>query len=82
MPIKSDIQVFWLGGNEYNVLSNGHSYKVSVKYPEELNEDVRTFECSCPAAKYHPEKLCKHIQAVITYIDRQERGEGGGNDVL
>lgn len=62
------------GTNTYMVHSGDNTYAVTVEYPEENNEDVRTFECTCPAAKYHPEKMCKHVLAVIEHIDNEENG--------
>jgi len=43
---------------------NKQIYTVEVKYPEHLNENVRTFKCSCKG-----DGLCKHAQAVIEYLE-------------
>ena len=39
-------------------------YTIGVEYPEHLNENVRTFKCSCKG-----DGLCKHAQAVIEYLE-------------
>jgi hypothetical protein len=44
---------------------NKQIYTVGVEYPEHLNENVRTFKCSCCKG----DGLCKHAQAVIEYLE-------------
>jgi hypothetical protein len=52
-------------GNKFFVKSgNKQIYTVGVEYPEHLNENVRTFKCSCKG-----DGLCKHAQAVIEYLE-------------
>lgn len=46
------------------VTGNKQIYTVGVEYPEHLNENVRTFKCSCKG-----DGLCKHAQAVIEYLE-------------
>ena len=41
-----------------------NTYTVEVKYPERMNENVRTFKCNCKG-----EGLCKHARAVIEYLE-------------
>jgi hypothetical protein len=40
-------------------------YTVGVEYPEHLNENVRTFKCSCCKG----DGLCEHARAVIEYLE-------------
>ena len=46
------------------VKSGKNMYRVKVEYPEWMNENVRTFKCSCKG-----DGLCKHAQAVIEYLE-------------
>jgi uncharacterized Zn finger protein len=46
------------------VKSGKNMYRVKVEYPEHLNENVRTFKCSCKG-----DGLCKHARAVIEYLE-------------
>jgi len=57
---------------EFEVVSDsGHTYTVAETANDETcgDEILRTWECDCPAAKFHPEKLCKHIQAVVDHVE-------------
>ena len=44
---------------------NKQIYTVEVEYPEHLNENVRTFKCSCCKG----DGLCEHARAVIEYLE-------------
>jgi 3-methyladenine DNA glycosylase AlkC len=47
------------------VKSGKNMYRVKVEYPEHLNENVRTFKCSCCKG----DGLCEHARAVIEYLE-------------
>ena len=51
-------------GRNFFVKTGKQIYTVGVEYPEHLNENVRTFKCSCKG-----DGLCKHAQAVIEYLE-------------
>ena len=57
-------------GNQYFVKSGNNTYTVEVEYPEHLNENVRTFKCSCKG-----DGLCKHARAVIEYLEGLDEAE-------
>ena len=48
---------------------SGKTYTVMQTSNDETTEDkiLRTFECDCPAGSH--KRLCKHINAVIDWID-------------
>jgi hypothetical protein len=52
-------------GQFFNVKSGNNTYTVEVEYPEHLNENVRTFKCSCCKG----DGLCEHARAVIEYLE-------------
>jgi uncharacterized Zn finger protein len=51
-------------GQFFNVKSGNNTYTVEVEYPEWMNENVRTFKCSCKG-----DGLCEHARAVIEYLE-------------
>ena len=56
----------------WSVLSDsGKTHTVTETANDETGHDdiLRTWDCSCPAARFHPEKLCKHVLAVIDHED-------------
>ena len=65
-------------GNRYTVKSDsGNTY--TVKYagcdPDEYDENIRLWECDCPAGSFG--KTCKHIKAISVFIADQVEGELG-----
>jgi hypothetical protein len=49
----------------FTVKSGNNTYNVYVLYPEWMNENVRTFKCSCCKG----DGLCEHARAVIEYLE-------------
>lgn len=50
--------------------ASGHDY--TVRYCGSGDGDpeyIAIWECDCPAARYRPNDLCKHIRAVIEFED-------------
>ena len=60
------------GHQAWDVLSpSGKTYHVRYEGCGD-GEDVRLWSCNCPASKYHPETMCKHIIATINVVDEVE----------
>jgi hypothetical protein len=49
----------------FTVKSGNNTYTIYVLYPEWMNENVRTFKCSCCKG----DGLCEHARAVIEYLE-------------
>ena len=57
--------------NRFFVKTGKQVYTVGVEYPEHLNENVRTFKCSCCKG----DGLCEHARAVIEYLEGLDEAE-------
>ena len=68
MTQPANLEVSESKDGNFFVRSGNNTYTVEVEYPEEMNENVRTFKCTCKAAQYR-DGLCKHAQAVIEYLE-------------
>jgi hypothetical protein len=62
---------------EWSVTSDsGNTYAVTETANDETGHDdmLRTWGCTCPAARYYPDRLCKHVRAVIDSEDDDDDG--------
>ena len=68
------------GREAYDVLGDsGTEYRVTYMGSGDGDPDyVAVWECTCPAARYGGDDLCKHIQEVIAVRDYDEPEPAAG----
>ena len=66
LELEDAMKILKLTNGVFEVAGDsGTRYRVTTECPEFMNEQVTTWTCSCPAAKYR-DGLCKHAKFVIS----------------